>query len=379
MLRFFVLTRTYFFNIAYRAVIFLLAGSCCAYAQTSETEWAQLDEGIESAKFSLVDAAGESVPGTLQVLRFDPEKVDFELLMASEKQVPAMSLRKWAETYGLVAATNASMYLPDGMTSTGYMRNGAYANNGRIVKNFSAFFVANPKTQGLPRAAVLDRTVDTNWEELLPQYDIVVQNYRLMNAEGKPLWDETAPPYSIAAVAQDKQGRILFLHVAQPLTAYAFAEALAALPLELSRLMYVEGGSQAAMLVNTAELSGVWQGRYGQFIEGGNSSPLPNVLGVKNRAKKLEPEKQEVKNLAVTTPQLKNPEVTGQEIKNPEVKNLDSQKAAPEQAAPEQATPAQAGPEKLVPEQTAPAQPVSEKLAPEQATPEQAAPESPKF
>ena len=332
MLRFFVLNRTRFFRAACRTVLFLLAGSGCAYAQTPETEWARRDEGVESARFALASAAGVAVPGTLQALRFDPEKVDFELLMASEKQMPAMSLKKWAEDYNLLAATNASMYLLDGLTSTGYMRKSAYTNNDRIVKNFSAFFVAKPKVEGLPRAAVLDRTVDNNWEELLPQYDIVVQNYRLMNAEGKPLWSEAAPPYSIAAVAQDKQGRILFLHVAQPLTAYAFAEALAALPLELSRLMYVEGGSQAAMLVNTAELSDVWQGRYGQFIEGGNASPLPNVLGVKKRVKNLEPEKTEPDN---TKPETSGPETSGPNAPEPGTPEPD----APEPGTPEPGTP----------------------------------------
>ena len=37
-----------------------------------------------------------------------------------------------------MAAINASMYLPDGVTSTGYMRQDDYINNKRLVRRFGA-------------------------------------------------------------------------------------------------------------------------------------------------------------------------------------------------------------------------------------------------
>ncbi|MEI3478052.1 MAG: hypothetical protein V8Q84_01855 [Bilophila sp.] len=62
----------------------------------------------------------------------------------------SLSLGEWARRKDLVAAINASMYLPDGVTSTGYLRAGDVINNGRIASLFGAFFVAGPDAGDLP-------------------------------------------------------------------------------------------------------------------------------------------------------------------------------------------------------------------------------------
>lgn len=250
-------------------------------AHANEPVWQILEEGLESTSISLVASTNSTVPVKAAVLRIEPDKFDFELLMASEYD-KTLTLTQWAKEHGLIAAINASMYLPDGKTSTGYMRRDKHANNDRVVANFGAFFVAMPLDNTLPAAAVLDRNVDS-WEDELDQYKIVVQNYRMMSPEGKPLWNETEKPFSIAAIGQDKKGRILFLHASQPISVYSFVQQITTVPLEVVRLMYVEGGYQAAMMVDTPSLSTVWLGKYSPYLEGGALSLLPNVLGIKRK------------------------------------------------------------------------------------------------
>lgn len=254
-------------------------GSCMA----GSLEWSKLEAGIESYSFALnLDSrAKENDTVSVVVLRFDPKLVDFELLMASE-QGQARTLDDWAQKYGLLAAINASMYLPDGLTSTGYMRRDMHANNSRVGTAFGAFFVAGPDNEALPPAAVLDRNYD-DWENLLPHYKIVIQNFRMITPEGKPLWNGDRRPFSIAAVGQDTEGRILFLHCGQPVMVNDFVEGALAQPLGLERLMYVEGGYQAAMLVNTVAWKQIWTGRYSPLLQIGGLALLPNVLGVKGR------------------------------------------------------------------------------------------------
>lgn len=226
-----------------------------------------------------------SVPDSQQyitVIRIDPSLYDFSLHTISGEGAPAKTLAEWADIHALNVAINASMYLPDAKTSTGYMRNGAHINNPRIVNKFGAFFVASPKVSGLPPAAILDRTVD-DWESLLPQYDIVVQNYRLINAQRTILWPEGGPMYSIAAVAQDIDKNILFIH-SKPITAREFTSALLELPLNITRIMYVEGGPQAALLLNTESTRSVWIGHYaGDYFFSSPQAPLPNILGARKR------------------------------------------------------------------------------------------------
>lgn len=217
-------------------------------------------------------------------LRIDPKYFTFTLHMASDDK--ARSLPDLAQRHGLAAAINASMYLPDNVTSTGHLRNATHVNNPRVVEKFGAFLVAQPKDPKLPRAALLDRAED-DWQKALNQYSLVVQNYRLNSAQGKVLWSPEGPPHSIAALSQDKSGNILFLLCREPVQPAAFATALLHLPLGLRTIMYLEGGPQAAMLVRSGDVDQVWVGRHISGLwgtSGHQDAVLPNVLGIRPRA-----------------------------------------------------------------------------------------------
>lgn len=251
-----------------------------------EPKWEKLEDGLENTLVSILPTQNATQEVSVNVLRIEPEKWDFELLMASEHG-RSKPLGQWAKEHELVAAINASMYLPDGKTSTGYMRRDEHINNGRVVTNFGAFFVAMPENSELTQAAVLDRH-DDSWQDKLEQYKIVVQNYRLMTPQGKPLWGPDLLN-SLAAIGQDKSGRILFLHCGQPVSAIAFVEGLTRMPFDLVRLMYVEGGHQAAMLVDTEAKSQVWMGKYAALLDSNATPPLPNVIGVKRKSERVVP------------------------------------------------------------------------------------------
>lgn len=106
--------------------------------------WRMLEKGLELGLFpaQFGDSKFEVV-----VLRIDPAEFVFSVYTVSQNG-RALSLGEWARQHGLVAAINASMYLPDGVTSTGYLRVGETINNGRIVSKFGAFFVADPIRPG---------------------------------------------------------------------------------------------------------------------------------------------------------------------------------------------------------------------------------------
>ena len=242
--------------------------------------WRQLEPGLDFGEFQLTDSEA-----LLTALRIDPARFDFVLCARSQDGGGLRSLNQWAEQYGLAAAINASMYLPDGITSTGYMRQNDHYNNKRVVQRFGAFFVAGPDSHDLPGAAIVDRD-DPQWEKLIGQYRLVIQNYRMTSADRRILWSPGGPHYSISAVAQDGEGRILFLHCRQPVEAYAFAQQLLHLPLNVRTVMYVEGGGQAGLLVRSAgwkhELAGL--STAGLLVTGDLRAQLPNVLGAVRKA-----------------------------------------------------------------------------------------------
>ena len=242
-------------------------------------DWRELEPGLLFGEFQLNDGDAR-----LNVLRIDPAHFDFTLCARSQDSGPSRPLSQWGEQYNLAAAINASMYLPDGSTSTGYMRQGDHTNNGRIVQRFGAFFVAGPDEPGLPLAAILDRD-NPVWRQQMERYSLVIQNYRMINADRRILWSPGGPHYSISAVAQDGDGQILFMHCRQPVEAYAFAQQVLHLPLNVRTVMYVEGGGQAGLLVRSAALTRELVGLSpsGLLVTGDLRAVLPNVLGARRK------------------------------------------------------------------------------------------------
>ena len=241
--------------------------------------WRELEKGLLFGEFQLNDGYAR-----LTVLRIDPAFFEFTLCARSQDSGPSRPLSQWGEQYNLSAAINASMYLPDGSTSTGYMRQGAHTNNGRIVQRFGAFFVAGPDEPGLPLAAILDRD-NPLWRQEMDRYSLVIQNYRMINADRRILWSPGGPHYSISAVAQDGDGQILFMHCRQPVEAYSFAQQVLHLPLNVRTVMYVEGGGQAGLLVRSAALTQELVGLSpsGLLVTGDLRAVLPNVLGARRK------------------------------------------------------------------------------------------------
>ena len=242
-------------------------------------DWRELEPGLLFGEFQLNEGDAR-----LTVLRIDPAAFDFTLCSRSQDGGPSRQLNQWGEQYNLVAAINASMYLPDAATSTGYMRQGSHVNNGRVVQRFGAFFVAGPDEPTLPKAAILDRDSPL-WRQQMDHYDLVIQNYRMINADRRILWSPGGPHYSISAVAQDGDGQILFMHCRQPVEAYSFAQQVLHLPLNVRTVMYVEGGGQAGLLVRSAALTRELVGLSpsGLLVTGDLRAVLPNVLGARRK------------------------------------------------------------------------------------------------
>ncbi len=253
-----------------------------AATQNQTIPWKNLEKGLAYVELAL----SENTDVRITLLRFEPTYFTFTLHMASEIQQASKSLNTWAKEHDLVAAINASMYLPDGHTSTGYMRHKNTINNNTIGKNLGAFFVAMPQKNGLPIASIISRD-HKNWKELLLAYDIVVQNYRMIDAQKNILWPKDGARHAIAAVAEDEQGHIFFIHCRKPLTPHDFATALLALPLDLCNIMYVEGGVQAGLVLRSKHFSLSLGGQHpmGVFTTEKADMPLPNVLGVRRKTR----------------------------------------------------------------------------------------------
>ncbi|SIN68545.1 phosphodiester glycosidase family protein [Halodesulfovibrio marinisediminis] len=248
----------------------------------ADVNWTPVAKGLALAEIPLKNSGLRSA--AITALRICPRDYEFLLLMRS-REGDAFTPEQWAARFNLTALINASMYLPDNSKSTGYMRDKKHTNNGFIHNSFGSFFVANPIQKGLPTVDIIDRHQHEHGK-LLPCYSTVIQNYRLFSESRTPLWPKKARETSIAAVAKDSAGNIVFIHCRTPMTVRKFTKRLLESELQLESAMYVEGGPEASMYLKTPALSRSWAGRYiGDFWNTeGKQWILPNVLGIRAKA-----------------------------------------------------------------------------------------------
>jgi hypothetical protein len=288
-------------NPAYSAAPSAVPPSTGVWQAPPELSWRSLEPGLELGLTVLPESRTHQNAAAFVVLRITPAKQTFVLCMASQTGM-ALSPAGWSEQEHLRAGINAGMYLPDQLTNTGYMRNGESVNNDKVGARLGAFFVAGPRNTSLAPADIIDKD-RPDWQVRLDQYDIVAQNYRLMNSRGELLWPEGIDTHSIAAIARDSAGRILFILSQEPLTVQKFTRYLRRLLPDVGAVMYVEGGRQAGLFVRldtpddamkalpgatVHPVSGgavvVWRGQQSLLkLPGSPEALLPNIIGIKMR------------------------------------------------------------------------------------------------
>jgi phosphodiester glycosidase len=118
----------------------------------------------------------------------------------------------------------------------------------------------------------------------LAEYDIVVQNLRLISKDRKNVWSRSNKQWSEAALAVDSRGRLLFLFSRAPWVMRDFNDLLLSLPLDIAGAMHVEGGPEASLSIHVPgldlDLSGSYETSFFPDDSNAQQWPIPNVLGV---------------------------------------------------------------------------------------------------
>ena len=255
----------------------------CVSLTAFAAPWRPLAPGVEVGEFTVPDA-GEAV---VTVVRVDPLQAGLSLHSARWEALDGWPTGpQWAEREHLLAGINAGMIEPDGRT-TGFARQGDRTLNRHWVERYRAVLVAEPREAGLPALQLLDRECD-DVEAIAPKYGVVLQSLRMVDCHQKNAWQVDSRQWSVAMLAVDGAGRLLLIHCRSPFTMHAFVDALLALPLDLRRAMYLEGGPEATLVFDEGTRREI---RIGSYETGFNENDrvkvpwkLPNLLGVRRRA-----------------------------------------------------------------------------------------------
>lgn len=244
--------------------------------------WKNLEKGLDVGIFPAPkkSALGDSL---IRILRADTASFSLRLLNASsEDPKKRWPVKDWVNRNGLVAAINASMYQKDMMSSVSYMKTRQHTNNTWVSKD-KTILAFNPNDKKLPPVRIIDRDCE-DFNTLRKQYSTLVQSIRMVSCHGKNMWGQQKKMSSIAAIGLDQQDRILFIHVRSPYTTHDLIHMLLKLPIDLKQAMYVEGGADAQLYINTGKEEHEFIGSYStgsrEHDENTYSHPIPNVLGL---------------------------------------------------------------------------------------------------
>jgi phosphodiester glycosidase len=205
------------------------------------------------------------------------------LLNASAvKDKRSMTAKEWSLKHGLTAAINASMYQEDHITSVSLMRTKGHINNPRLSKD-KAILAFDRRESSLPEVSIFDRQCD-NFNELSNRFRSLVQSIRMISCRGANVWQRQTEPWSTAALAMDRNGNVLFIHVKVPHSTHDLINILQTLPLAIDRAMYLEGGPEAQLFIQgdakSYEFFGSYSGAFANTTSPGYAWPIPNILGI---------------------------------------------------------------------------------------------------
>jgi hypothetical protein len=239
--------------------------------------WQALEPGLDLGFFD--GPPGAPGDGKIAVVRVDPSRYRLVLLNASAPGEGGLfTARAWAARHGAAAAINASMYQADYRTSVSLMRTREHVNQARVSKD-RAVLALDPLDAALPPARLLDRDCD-DLERDGARYGTLVQSIRMVACDRKNVWAPSPRRTSAAVIGVDGKGRVLFIHARSAWPVHELANALLALPIDLRRAMYVEGGPEAQLYVRgggrEVERVGTFESTPGAL--GGDAWPVPNVV-----------------------------------------------------------------------------------------------------
>jgi hypothetical protein len=241
--------------------------------------------------FCEIDAPEKSIINNskLTIIKIDPSKFEFQLLTSTQYGGKARTAPCWAEEFEMEIIVNTGMYGPaKNLPNKGYLKNFNHLNNPEISEYYNAMMVLHPKdTTKLP-FEIIDLTCKS-WDSIKGCYYSFCQGMRMLDCDGCPMaWDKRpGQSCSMVITATDVDRNIYFIFTRSPYTHQTMIKFLMELPFNLRQTIYLEGGPEASLYVNTGKDT---ISRYGSYIskswendDNDHFWEIPNVIGIRKK------------------------------------------------------------------------------------------------
>ena len=254
----------------------------------NEIHWTNLADGLQYVE---LDAPEKSVvnDSKLTILKVDTWKFDFEFLTASEHGKRMRTAEEWAVEFDKNIVINAGMFTYNKLHSNkGYMKNYNHLNNPIKSGYFNAILAMHPRDKMKPPFKIIDITY-RDWEKVKTQYFSLCQGMRMIGQEGEGMSFTKRPDQSCSMViiATDIDGNIYIVYTRSPYTHLAMIGFLQGLPLNIRTTVYLEGGPETSLYINTGDTV---IAKYGSYVSNTCANDdndhfwkIPNVIALRKK------------------------------------------------------------------------------------------------
>jgi hypothetical protein len=272
-------------------LLWLLLTSSGARSQEpwiNDIPWINLSDGLQYVE---LDAPAKSVvnDSKLTILKIDTRQFDFEFLTASEHGKRLRTAEEWASEFDKTIVINAGMYSYNKMHSNkGYMKNYNHLNNPVKSNYYNAIMAMHPRDKTKPPFEIIDITYQ-DWEKVKTQYFSLCQGMRMIGQEGEGMAFAKRPDQSCSMVltATDISGNLYIVYTRSPYTHLAMIGFLQGLPLNIRTTVYLEGGPETSLYVNTGDTV---IAKFGSYVSNTCNNDdndhfwkIPNVIALRKK------------------------------------------------------------------------------------------------
>jgi hypothetical protein len=254
---------------------------------TKDIPWKNMMDGLQYVELDAPDKAVVN-DSKLTILKIDVSKFDFEFLTRSEHE-RARTAEEWATEFDKNIIFNAGMYRYNRTQSNkGYMKNYKHLNNPTKSAYFNAMLAMHPKDKKKPEFSIVDITLEP-WEKIRNEYHSLCQGMRMISGNGEAMEFSKRPDQSCSMIltATDNIGNMYVVFTRSPYTHRTMIKYLQGLPLNLRTTVYLEGGPETSLYINTGDTV---IAKYGSYVSNSCNNDdndhfrlVPNVIALKKK------------------------------------------------------------------------------------------------
>lgn len=259
--------------------LLLVNSSCNSQQNESVNEWEHIAKGVF---FMQVDAPKKSIFGDskLSIIRLNKDSVEAYLKMATATDSVSKTVKEWADIFDFQLTINAGMYdLAKHLISKGFMKSDNKLNNSQVNTSYNG--ICYIQNQGID---LIDLMCEPNFQFMNQQ--ACFQGMRLLDCQGAEMdWKRKKQSCSMLVMGEDNKNQLYIIFTRSPYYHQDMVRFLKQMPFQLGLTMYLEGGPETSVYLNTPhkklDLIGSYVSNTYPTDKNDHFWPLPNVIGFK--------------------------------------------------------------------------------------------------